>query len=221
MSDSIREESAQIEYLRAVEDCFAVHKEFPHGLSPKDMYLARKWWTEGIPLAAVQAGIAEVAGRLKGETGDTEPLSLNYCRHAVRRHARALKLAHAGSSQSFTSPPEENRASVYMEKTRERARALEKIYPAVAEKLEEFCRQLEENLLAGNPSIDILLFDMESSLLQAVLGALPADTRREILDGAENRARKSGATDPESVERTRRALVDRLTRELLGLPEAD
>ena len=93
-------EEEELRYYRSVEDFFAWVRGVPHTLSPRDFQLLRSWWRDQVPLAAVLAGITEVISRRR-EDGDGDPVvSLSYCRHAVRRHAR-----HSSSGARITRTP--------------------------------------------------------------------------------------------------------------------
>src|SRR5512135_3596651 len=90
-------EREELAYYRAVEDQFAALRGTTFIFSPKDFALLRSWWTAGVPLAAVLAGIGEVWERRRERDGDPVS-SLSYCRHAVARHARRLAAAHEGAA---------------------------------------------------------------------------------------------------------------------------
>ncbi len=63
-------DDAEIAYYRAVEDHFAALRGTPFLFSPKDFALLRRWWREGVPLAAVLAGIAEAWERRREREED-------------------------------------------------------------------------------------------------------------------------------------------------------
>ena len=99
------EDDREISYYRAVEDLFATLRGVPHMLSPKDFHLLRSWWREGIPLAAVSAGATEVFARRR-ERGEIDPVvSLSYCRHAVKAHARRIADMRVGGHDAKGEPP--------------------------------------------------------------------------------------------------------------------
>ncbi len=62
-------DEAEIAYYRAVEDHFAALRGTPFLFSPKDFALLRRWWREGVPLAAVLAGIGGGLGATAGAGG--------------------------------------------------------------------------------------------------------------------------------------------------------
>ena len=95
MADDERE----LAYYRAIEDLFATLRGIPHVLSPRDFHLMRTWWRDDVPLQAVATGVTEVFARRR-ERGDGEPVvSLGYCRHAVRSHARRLAEMRVGEQR--------------------------------------------------------------------------------------------------------------------------
>ncbi len=66
----------ELEYYRAVEDLFARLRGTPFLFSPKDFALLRRWWSEGVPLAAVAAGLGEVFARRAEADGNPGLLAL-------------------------------------------------------------------------------------------------------------------------------------------------
>src|SRR3990170_6348037 len=89
----------ELAYYRAVEDHFAALRGTPFLFSPKDFALLRRWWGEGVPLAALLAGIGEVCERRREREADPVS-SLAYCRHAVARQAKRLASARVGAAPS-------------------------------------------------------------------------------------------------------------------------
>jgi len=100
------DDDLEIAYYRTVEDLFATLRGVPHILSPKDFHLLRQWWRDEVPLAAVRAGITEVFAKRR-ERGEPDPVvSLSYCRHAVKTHARRIAEMHVGASDEGVRQPE-------------------------------------------------------------------------------------------------------------------
>ncbi|MEJ2582841.1 MAG: hypothetical protein P8127_14590 [Acidobacteriota bacterium] len=90
------DDTREIAYYREIEDYFATLRGVPHVLSPKDFQLLREWWRDEIPLPAVRAALAEVFARRR-DRGEPDPVvSLSYCRHAVKAHARRAAEMHVG-----------------------------------------------------------------------------------------------------------------------------
>lgn len=217
MADDERE----LAYYRAIEDLFATLRGVPHLLSPKDFQLMRTWWRDEVPLQAVAAGVTEVFARRR-ERGDGEPVvSLGYCRHAVRSHARRLAEMRVGEQRE---EPPDTRAGVadslrnLTSKLTEAADRTRSARPAVAAVLERFVPQVENAATLPVRNLEEHLFALESALLGVCLGALDEKTRTDI----ERKARAEvAAATREAEERAFRALRDRLLRDLLGLPRLE
>lgn len=215
----------EIQYYRTVEDFFSGLRGVPHVLSPKDFQLLRQWWRDGVPLSAVLAGITEVFEK-KRARGDEDPVtSLSYCRHAVRRHAKAVAAARVGASPPRPQPD----AGVVAGRVRELAAELtalaaaqEEVRPAAARVLAEAARTLEasagEDLEADRA--EELLMALETRIMEGLRHALPREELARLEAEARAAADASGATG-EAKERTRRAALDRRIRGLLGLPRME
>lgn len=217
MADDERE----LAYYRAIEDLFAALRGVPHLLSPKDFQLMRAWWRENVPLAAVRTGVTEVFARRR-ERGDAEPVvSLGYCRHAVRRHARRMAEMRIGE-QRDERPEARTGVDDSLEhltiKLTEAADRVRSAMPSVAAVIERVSPQVEEAAALPLRDLEEHLFALESALLGACLEAIDEKTRADI----ERRARaEAAAATPDAEERAFRALRDRLLRELLGLPRLE
>jgi len=211
MSDAT-EESA---YYRAVEDHFAALRGTPFLFSPKDFALLRGWWQEGIPLAAVLGGIGEAWERRREAGGD--PISsLSYCRHAVRRHAKRLSAARAGSARE--GPATDVKAALAGLAGRvEEAAARWRSAPGVAAALVDLARAIATLPPDLEPAAaDEILSELEFTTLDALLAALPEERRRQV--EAEVAADLAGLDVAAEVrERTRRALLLKAVRRLVGL----
>jgi hypothetical protein len=216
------EDERELEYYRAVEDFFATLRGVPHVISPKDFQLLRGWWRDEVPLSAIRAGMTEVFARRR-ERGDDDPVvSLSYCRHAVRKHARHLAEMRVGATDNEASRAPDPRpalealahdlsaASARQEGERPRvAGVIDRIAATVEAASEIPAGVLEEHLFA-----------LESALLAACLDALDKGERQSIEQRARDEAEAAAAT-PEARERTFRALRDRLLREELDLPRLE
>jgi hypothetical protein len=217
MADDERE----LAYYRSIEDLFATLRGVPHVLSPRDFQLMRAWWRDDVPLQAVATGVTEVFARRR-ERGDDEPVvSLGYCRHAVRSHARRLAEMRVGEQRE--ARPEtgagvaeslENLTS----KLTEAADRTRSARPAVAAVLERFVPQVQNSATLPVRDLEEHLFALESALLGACLGALDEKT---IIDIERRTRAEVAAATPEAEERAFRALRDRLLRDLLGLPRLE
>jgi hypothetical protein len=207
------EESA---YYRAVEDHFARLRGTVFVISPKDFALLRRWWREGIPLAAVLAGVAEVFERRR--EANVDPVSsLAYCRHAVARHARRLGGAGDVSPTPIDVPGALQRLALA---TRQAANSWAE-EPAVVAVLDDLRRAVESLPFDADPAaLDDTLSRLELAALESAAAKLPRETRAELEE------RIAGELVGLAVEgavrlRTERALRLRLVRKLLGLPRLE
>ncbi len=204
-------------YYRAVEDLFAQLRGTVHVLSPKDFQLLRRWWREGVPLAAVTAGIVETFSK-KQERGDPDPVvSLSYCRHAVKRHAGRIAASSVGGGTPSQPAGSADQDLALLDEALGRAEGLNRdTRPEVARVLASFRARLA--LLAGGDqvSVETGLFALEESLLEACWNALGED-ERDLVDAAARRA--SGCDD--TTSRSYLAHRDRELRRLLGLPRLE
>lgn len=202
-------------FYRAVEDAFARLRGTPFIFSPKDFSLLQRWWREGVPLAAVVAGLSEVFARRR--EGREDPVSsLGFCRHAVQRHARRLAAAATGREETPAV---------------EVAEALQRCVLAlqVAARQWEHVPPLREGVLALARAVATLPVDapaaaVDQALAQLELGALeglapllPEESRRRVAAEVEG-ALAAFHGEREVGDRTRRALLLRHWRQELGLP---
>lgn len=212
----------ELEYYRAVEDLFATLRGVPHIISPKDFQLLREWWRDEVPLSAIQAGITEVFARRR-ERGEVDPVvSLTYCRHAVRKHARRIAdmrvgTAESGAVTSFEPGPAIEALASDLTATAARWRAER---PRLAEVIERIAKTVEAASELPVSTLEEHLFALESALLANCFDALDEGRRRSIEERARADAEATAAT-PEARERTFRALRDRLLRSELGLPRLE
>ncbi len=212
-------EDAEIAFYRAVEDHFAALRGTPFLFSPKDFALLRSWWLEGVPLAAVLAGIGEAWERRRERVED--PISsLSYCRHAVRRHARRLSAAHVGAAEA--APAVDVGAALaamaaQVDAVAERWRHV----PQVAAIVGDLGRALLSLPRDGAPAaLDETLSGLEFGTLTAAEAALPPEARSRLADEVE-RDLAGLAVAADVLARTRRALAIKAARRLLGLPRLE
>ncbi|HSO23558.1 MAG TPA: hypothetical protein VLT81_11645 [Chondromyces sp.] len=216
------DDELEIAYFREIEDLFAALRGVPHILSPKDFHLMRSWWDDGIPLSAVRTGVAEVFAHRR-ERGDDGPVvSLTYCRHAVRKHAKRLAEMRVGAAD----PSPESRADTdaalgsLAQRLADCAATARPERPRVAAVIESIAAELRADLELTRARLEEHLFALESSLLANCLEAL-ADDEREHLEQRARTEAEAIAAEPEARERTFKALRDRLVRELVGLPRLE
>jgi hypothetical protein len=219
----VPESSPEIEYYRAIEDLFASLRGVPHVLSPKDFQLMRSWWSEQVPMAAAVGGITEVFARRR-ERGDDDPVvSLSYCRHAVRKHAKRLAEMHVGEESEEWALDD----STVAERLQALASALESAadrvaaeLPGAAAAIRQIAGQLSRFEQMPLPALEDSLFSLETVLLDGVWRSLTEEERRPFETAMDDAAATSGA-EGEAVERTRRAVRDRELRQQLDLPRLE
>lgn len=216
------EDSPELAYYRAVEDFFATMRGVRHVLSPRDFQLLREWWRYEIPLAAVRAGITEVFAR-RNERGEATPVvSISYCRHAVRAHARRaaeMKVGLAGGGGQPPSSPTLALSALAAELAAAAAR-LRKKMPRVADVVRGFAIAVEDAAELDAAIVDEHLFALETALLANCLEAIDEALRHEIEERARTES-ETMATSSDARERTFRALRDRLLRDVLSLPRLE
>lgn len=211
-------------YYRDVEDLFSSLRGVPHILSPRDFQLLRSWWHDDVPFAAVTAGLTEVFARQR-EREDTNPVvSLSYCRHAVKRHAKRLAEMNIGQAGDTPRPDEsgiDEGLGRLASALTDAAERLAESRPPVAEVLTRIGRQIE---MVGRElppdTLDQHLFELESTMLKECWQTLPEEDRREI-DKSVEAAVSATSTSDEARRRSSRALRDREVRLQLGLPRLE
>jgi hypothetical protein len=209
----------ELAYYRAVEDHFAALRGTPFLFSPKDFALLRSWWREGVPLAAVLAGIGEIWERRRER--DADPVSsLAYCRHAVARQAKRLAAARVGAAPGEGAINVAESLHALAAGVAETAASWATVprLAAVLRDLERAVATLPEN--SRPEALDETLADLEFTSLDALLGALPADRREAIATEVEHEL--AGLKMAGEVRsRTRHALLVKALRRLIGLPRLE
>ncbi len=210
----------ELEYYRAVEDHFARLRGTPFLLSPKDFGLMRTWWQDDVPLAAVFAGLNEVAERRRGR-GEGPISSLSYCRHAVARHARRLAEANVGGAPGDI---EEIDVAASLRRSVEALRAAAQRWAdqtEVRSALEALADSVEGLPETASPAaVDETLSRLETGFLESLLGGLSGPLRERV-EAEVDEGMEGLDAAPEVVERTRRALSFRALRTALGLPRLE
>jgi len=209
----------EIEFLRAVEDLFATLRGVPHLLSPKDVHLARTWFSDGTPLSAVTSGVTEVIEKRRATDEGDPVVSLNYCRHAVKRHAKRI-----GELQAGTHTP----AQVHIDTDRlirdlavDLKNAAERIsFQETAEAVAHFVTPVEELQGSAPVVVDEQLFALETALLEACIRTLPPEVMAGITQSAADKTTPSG-TGTAALRRMQQAIIDQEIRRLLGLPRLE
>jgi hypothetical protein len=209
----------ELAYYRAVEDHFAALRGTPFLFSPKDFALLRRWWGEGVPLAAVLAGIGEVWERRREREADPVS-SLAYCRHAVARQAKRLASARVGAAPGEGAFDVATAIRALAGAVAETTAAWQGV-PQVAAVLRDLERAVATLPEDSQPAaLDETLADLEFTSLDALLGALPMD-RREAIDSEVERELGGLELADDVRKRTRHALLVKALRRLIGLPRLE
>ncbi len=209
----------ELAYYRAVEDHFAFLRGTPFLFSPRDFALLRRWWAEGVPLAAVLVGLTEVFERRR-ERGDDPVSSLSYCRHAVARHARRLGAARVGTAEPETPIDVPARLAALAAAVRGAGRLFAG-EEALGRALSRLAAAIETLPPAAPPAaLDEELAQLEASALDALVEALPGALAAQVTGEVERQLGELGL-DEEARGRTRVALRRRAVREALGLPRLE
>ena len=217
------DDDLEITYYRTVEDLFATLRGVPHILSPKDFHLLRQWWRDEVPLAAVRAGITEVFAKRR-DRGEADPVvSLSYCRHAVRAHAKRIAEMHVGASDESGREPDFDAEDALRSLENELKAAAERQRnprPRAADAIEGIAAAVGAARELPPAGLDEHLFALESALLATCLASLGIDECDE-LEGRARADAEASATTPEARDRAFRAFRDRLLRDLLALPRLE
>lgn len=212
-------DAAEIAYYRAVEDHFASLRGTPFLFSPKDFALLRRWWREGVPLVAVLAGIAEAWERRRGR-GEDPVSSLAYCRHAVASHAKRLMAARTGAAAAVPVPDTAAALAALVAAVAQ-AQARWDAEAAVRAVLEDLGRAVASVPPEVEPAaIEKALAELEFGALDALARALPPAAQRALEVEVGESVERLGLA-PEVRERTRRALLIKAVRRLVGVPRLE
>lgn len=205
----------ELEYYRAIEDFFATLRGVPHTLSPKDFQLLRSWWRDGVPLAAVRAGINDAVARRRERGEETPVVSLGYCRHAVRAQAARFAAAHVGEPRTDDAGTPTEAIRALARHLAEAAGEQAERRPRVASILRIVSEQMAEVAELPAAAAEEQLFALEATLLAACQEALEEDERSNLATEARAAA---GASAKESAVAAHR---DRLLRQMLRLPRLE
>jgi hypothetical protein len=207
-------------FYRAVEDHCAALCRAPYLILPKDFALLRTWYRQGAPLAAILAGLDEVYERCQ-EEGEEPVFPLSYCRRAVNRYVRNLAAARVGSEApaqvEVDVPAALDRLVAEVSEAATRWAAS----PRVAKVLQDLVTALAS--VPGTAPVGAVeesLSRLEVGALDSLLGAL-AEQERAGLEGEATAAAVGVDPASEVGRRTRRAVLLRGVRELVGLPRLE
>lgn len=215
----------ELDYYRQIEDLFVALRGVPHVLSPKDFQLMRSWWREGIPLAAVSAGLTEVFARRRDRDEDPQVVSLRYCRHAVRAAAKRVASMRIGEDAGVDSAETDSSGATSQalidlaDLLRHQAQAIEPEAPGLAAVVTRVARLVESAQDLDPVGREEHLFALEGVLLDGCWDELTDPQRLEIASRADEAA-ASGATE-DARSRAWAAARDRELRHLLELPRLE
>jgi hypothetical protein len=193
------------DYFLPIEAHFAMRRNTPFILSPKDWLLMKGWREAGIPLPVVIEAIDQVFE--KNETSGRKKVinSLSYCRHAVKELWNERKEMMAGDAQPA---PEEGPAEL-LERL---ASAIERVSPARAQSVRELAGQ------QSVPKIEERLIEIEREMIEELIASLP-DPEIAAIRAEVTRALGDGSKlDPSTRARTEDANLRRIVRERFGVP---
>ena len=196
------------DYFRAVEEQFVELRGAPLLLSPADYQVARRWWSDGVPLDVVRAALEETFVR-RAERGDERQIqSLRYCAHAVDAAWKRAREQRRADRREVVAPIDVG----------PRLEALASALPATLEGVEEW--RSEVRALTGSArAVEERLAELDGRLVAAAAAALPAAARRALDERVE---RGLGALDrglgASELEGARVRLFEQALRRELGLP---
>jgi hypothetical protein len=218
---SMNDEQRERAYYRAIEDFFAEMRGSPHTLSTKDFQLMRSWWRDEVPMSAVTTGVTEVVNRRRERGVETPVVSLTYCKHAVRRHAKRLaemSLGHGGADkeEAETATVVQSAVASLGEQLKAVASAQEELRPRVAAALTVLVAHLLQAAELPVAAVEEHLFSLEIAMLEGCRRALDRG-EQELVD---ERARDA-ANAEDGGGSVFRAMQDREVRRLLDLPRLE
>jgi hypothetical protein len=201
-------------YYKTIEDLFVRLRGAPFIVSPKDYGLMRQWWDQGVPLAAVLAGVSEVFERRR-ERGEDPVSSLTYCRHAVAKHARRLA---ATVMEAHQVHPVD--VPLGLQRSAAEVRGVARQWsgePAVAEALEAVATAIDSLPTEAAPAaIDETLGRLEQAALDTV-GVLLPERIRVAIETAVQESMAGVTGDGRTLARMRKALLAKERRRAIGL----
>ena len=216
------EENPEIAYYRRVEDLFSALRGTPHILTPSDFQLMRSWWRDDIPFAAVAAGLNEVFARNR-DRNDADPVvSLSYCRHAVKIHAKRIANMRVGErAGDAESPSAKDAIGVLSAALAAVEQKHQGTRPAVAAVLRRTAEQVTAAVDELPPDLlDEQLYNLESAMMIGCWEAIE-NAERGSIEKRIAGSLASSTTSHEARRRSERALRDRELRLMLDLPRLE
>jgi len=226
-------------YFTEIEEYFWRKRGAHLLVSPLDWAIVETWQKAGIPLSAVLKGIDrafESWARSRRAAGGQQLKSLAYCVDAVLDAAAEAREASAGtgpqvrSSRSAAEPFSREELSAYfgrnVGKLRGAAEKQRTVRPALASRLEETARRLEEMLVFFDPTALLDLEDLERRLTvleEKLASALVADAREDELLAIRREMDRSLAPhrrkmSAEQLVQLERQYTQKRLYELFGVP---
>ena len=207
-------------YYASCEAAFVARRGTPFLLSPRDFALLKEWRALGVPVEAVELGIDEAFSRREERGASGRVNSLSYCRDAVlsawERRAETSVGRGAGRDEGLAAdvPPALDRLARRLE-------AVARARPELTRKLDSGIRSLERLAKSSKApgEVEASLARLDRRLCNELVDALGSEERARMEGRVEEVLSKARVKmDPETEEKTRRALTRRLLRELLELP---
>ena len=206
-------------WYEAVEAAFIRRRGTPFLLSPSDFALLKEWRRLGVPLEAVEIGIDEAFGRREERQAVGRVNSLSYCRDAVLEAWERRAETSRGKGGSSGGPEPDAKAA--LANLAERLDAARVRRPDLSAPLESALRSISRLVASGKASEDIeaSLARLDRRLARELAEGLP-ESERSDLDAEVSRLLAGAAArmDPQTLEKTTRALTRRAVRERLELP---
>ena len=206
-------------WYEAAEAAFIRRRGTPFLLSPSDFALLKQWRALGVPLEAVEIGIDDAFSRREERQAVGRVNSLSYCRDAVlEAWERRAETARGKGSPGGGPEPDAKAALANLAGRLETARASR---PDLSAPLESALRSISRLEASGKAPEDIetSLARLDRRLARELAEALP-ESERVALDAEVARllAGAGARRDPQTLEKTTRALTRRAVRERLELP---
>lgn len=192
-------------YFRAIEGHFIRLRGAPLLLSPEDYQVAKRWWSEGIPLEVIHGALETVFGRRAERRAKGPIQSLRYC-------APAVEAAWKRAGELLQADRREAVAPLEIGPRLERLAA--RIPDSEAELRSEIL-----GLSGGAEEVEQALAALDSRLLDSAAGSLDREARAALERWVERCLAQLGERMVESeLEAARGRLFEQALRRELELP---
>jgi hypothetical protein len=195
-------------YFRAIEERFIELRGAPLLLSPADFQVAKRWWSDQVPLDVVRAALDDVFAR-RAERSPGRPVqSLRYCAAAVdAAWKRASELQRTDRRQEAEPIQVDARLA-------QLAAAIPAELPGAAE-----LRSQALALDGAAEAVEAGLADLDGRMLAAAELVLTNEAREALEARLESNLGQLGNRLPRAeIEAARRSLFEQALRRELGLP---